>query len=524
MGEYTICKYIRLSIDDAQTDSVSIESQRTILDRHINELEIQNAKALEIVDNGYSGTNFERPGVLELIELVRAGKVNCIIVKDFSRFGRNAIEVGYYIERVFPLYRIRFISVSDRFDSTEHEGDTGGMEVAFRFLMHEYYSRDLSRKIRSAKQSRMLRGEYVMKTCTYGYKLDGRRKMVIDDVAANIVRKIFAMYSDGMSISDIQRRLYDEKHLSPARYKRASASGDIPDLWYIWEQTTITQILTNEQYLGTYVAGKTKVEDVGSKRSIKVPESEWVRIPNHHPAIIYSDTFEAVREQRAMKKAPTRKREISAQERYMKLGSPLLGKVVCGYCGHPMKLSKSNNTAFKCQYTTHATGAECHKLKISADELENALYEIISKHAQVILNVNLRDSTEYDVTLSQQSEYESRISRLNSEKRELYEQLMLGGIETDKYYTEKAEVDAELSRLNRAYARISDVIEKESAAMKKTAENRQMAQAITDEAHLSKLLVDLLVEKIRIFPNSEVEIIWKVCGFENAVMEAIVDV
>ncbi|MCL2342870.1 MAG: recombinase family protein, partial [Firmicutes bacterium] len=160
MGDYVIAKYIRLSIEDSKSDSMSIENQRLLLDRHISAMNLSNAEILEFVDNGHSGTNFERPAVQELLELVRLGQVNCVLVKDFSRFGRSAIEVGYFIERVFPLFGVRFISVSDGFDSAEHVGDTGGMEVSFKFIMHEYYSRELSRKIKSAKQEKMRRGEY----------------------------------------------------------------------------------------------------------------------------------------------------------------------------------------------------------------------------------------------------------------------------------------------------------------------------------------------------------------------------
>jgi DNA invertase Pin-like site-specific DNA recombinase len=143
MQEYTIAKYIRLSLDENITDSMSIENQRLILDKHIADMDIPNARILEMVDNGYSGTNYERPAVQELLAMVREGKIDCIAVKDFSRFGRNAIETGYFIEQVFPLFRTRFISVSDYFDSDKHEGGTGGMEVAFKFIMHEYYSKDL---------------------------------------------------------------------------------------------------------------------------------------------------------------------------------------------------------------------------------------------------------------------------------------------------------------------------------------------------------------------------------------------
>ena len=134
MSEYVIAKYIRLSMEDAKTDRLSVENQRLMLDRYIDEMNIPGAEVLEFVDNGHTGLTFERPAVQELLELVQSGHVNCVVVKDFSRFGRNLLEAGYYLERVCPLYRVRFISIADGFDSEEHEGGTGGLEAAFKLL------------------------------------------------------------------------------------------------------------------------------------------------------------------------------------------------------------------------------------------------------------------------------------------------------------------------------------------------------------------------------------------------------
>ena len=151
MQKYVIALYIRLSLEDYKYDSMSIENQHLALNEFVSSMpESANAEVLEFIDNGYSGTNFERPKVQELIEMVRANKIDCIIVKDFSRFGRNSIETGYFIERVFPLFHTRFISINDDFDSDQHKGDTGGMDVAFKYLISEYYSRDMSIKTKSA--------------------------------------------------------------------------------------------------------------------------------------------------------------------------------------------------------------------------------------------------------------------------------------------------------------------------------------------------------------------------------------
>ena len=152
--KYVIALYIRLSVEDFKTESLSIPNQKLILREKAMSLpEWDNGEVLEFVDNGHTGTNFERPAVQELLTMVQAGKIDCIIVKDLSRFGRNSIETGYFIERVFPLYHTRFISVSDDFDTANFKGDTGGIDVAFKYLISECYSRDMSMKTKSAGEN-----------------------------------------------------------------------------------------------------------------------------------------------------------------------------------------------------------------------------------------------------------------------------------------------------------------------------------------------------------------------------------
>ena len=166
---YVIALYIRLSTEDSKVGSFSIENQKNTLHQYVDAMEgVKNVEVLEFIDNGYSGTNFERPAVQELLDQMREGKINCIIVKDFTRFGRNSIEVGYFMEMVFPLYGIRFISINDNFDSDNLHGDTGGINVAFKYLVSEFYSRDLSIKYKSAKYVKFRRGECQSEICPYG--------------------------------------------------------------------------------------------------------------------------------------------------------------------------------------------------------------------------------------------------------------------------------------------------------------------------------------------------------------------
>ena len=158
-----IAFYIRLSMNDKKIKSNSIENQKLLLTKYAENIEIQNIKILEFIDNGYSGTNFERPAVQKLLELVKTYQINCIIVKDFSRFGRNMIQIGYFLEQVFPLYHVRFISINENYDSDKTQNNAGGIPVTIQFLKNEYYSRDLSEKSKSVKYSKMQKGEYISK-------------------------------------------------------------------------------------------------------------------------------------------------------------------------------------------------------------------------------------------------------------------------------------------------------------------------------------------------------------------------
>ena len=194
-----VALYLRLSQEDvdirrnaAKDESNSISAQRSLITRHINEIpDICDLPRLEFCDDGFSGTNFSRPDFQRMIDLTKQGEIGCIVVKDLSRFGRDYLEVGDYLEHIFPFLGIRFISVNDHYDSSAHDGKTVGMDITFRNLIYDYYSKDLSSKVKTAMRSKQEKGEFI--TCfTYGYKPspENKHKMVIDEPAAEIVREI----------------------------------------------------------------------------------------------------------------------------------------------------------------------------------------------------------------------------------------------------------------------------------------------------------------------------------------------
>ena len=322
MQKYVIALYIRLSLEDYKYDSMSIENQHLALNEFVSSMpESANAEVLEFIDNGYSGTNFERPKVQELIEMVRANKIDCIIVKDFSRFGRNSIETGYFIERVFPLFHTRFISINDDFDSDQHKGDTGGMDVAFKYLISEYYSWDMSIKTKSAKYAKMQRGEYQSKVCPYGYRKSADGRMEPNPETAAVVQLIFQLAATGIGAAAVTRELFKRGIPTPGEYKAAHGQKyhDVSRSRGRWSGATVLRILEDERYIGSYVIGRRAVIEVGGTRSRRKERDKWFIIPDHHPAIVDKELFEKVQAVQRRFSLPTKKtREY-----------PLKGKVYC---------------------------------------------------------------------------------------------------------------------------------------------------------------------------------------------------
>jgi hypothetical protein len=339
MNDYVIAKYIRLSIEDEKTESMSIPHQRLLLDRHIEELDIPNAAVLEFVDNGHTGVNMERAAVQEMLELVRSGRVHCIAVKDFSRFSRNAMDSGYFIEQVFPLFQVRFISVDDNFDSDNYKNDTGGIDIAFKFLMHEYYSADLSKKVKSAKRILMQRGDNIVANAIYGYRKNGGGKWEPDPEPAEIVKQIFSMALCGDSTTQIRDKLCAERIPTPKEYIERKRGKDI-DPSYMWTTRMIQHTLENVQYTGCYVSGKQEPKAVGSHSKIHTDKSTWIVIEGSHPPIISKEDFAAVQALLSRyKKSTTAKpvsnpleiNSISSKRKRMISGERMPSNVIYGY-------------------------------------------------------------------------------------------------------------------------------------------------------------------------------------------------
>ena len=445
MRNYVIALYIRLSVEDFKTESLSIPNQKLILREKAMSLpEWDNSEILEFIDNGHTGTNFERPAVQELLTMVQAGKINCIIVKDLSRFGRNSIETGYFIERVFPLYHTRFISVSDDFDTANFKGDTGGIDIAFKYLISECYSRDMSMKTKSAKYAKMRRGEYQSVICPYGYRKSADGRMELDEDVAPNVQMIFQWASEGNTAAEITRKLYAMNIPTPGEYRKLKGKDyyNVSRTNGVWSTSTVLRILEDQRYIGTYVIGKRKVKEIGSRHTQLKDESEWFKIPNHHPAIISVDLFEKAN-------ASIKRFSLSNKKPRDYL---LRGKVFCGCCDHAMSLR--NGAWFYCRHSEVAETLPCHGVRIKMADLEQVVFETIRAQMCPALGID-SNKDKLDLQTVQQAEHEEKLRSIQDSKRHLYEQYALGEIDLETYRTRKAVYDTELVQAKNVHAVIT---------------------------------------------------------------------
>ena len=290
--DYKVGIYIRLSKEDEEkekySESESIQNQRALLMQYIKENKLNFIA--EYVDDGISGTSFDRPGFNKMIEDIENGKINMVITKDLSRLGRNYVQSGYYTETYFPEHNVRYIAILDNIDTAI---DSANNDIApFKSILNEMYAKDTSKKINSVLQSKRKQGEY-LGTAPYGYKKDPENKyhLIVDEEAAKVVKLIFERYLEGYGTMQIADYLSEQKIPIPSDYNKKKR-GTKSITYGLWAQSTVRFILSNEIYTGTVIQGKRKKLSFKSKKFIDVPEEDWVRVPNMHEAIVSVEDYE----------------------------------------------------------------------------------------------------------------------------------------------------------------------------------------------------------------------------------------
>ena len=340
---YQVGGYARLSVEDSgKPGADTISTQRELIQSYIDGQPDMRLYDL-YCDNGRTGTNFDRPEFERLMEDVRSGKVDCIVVKDLSRFGRNYRETGNYLERIFPLLDVRFIAVNDNFDTLTAERTQDGYIVPLKNIMNAVYSKDISRKILPALATKQQNGEFIGSWAAYGYQkcADDRHRIEPDEETAAVVWDIFQWRLSGLSYQNIARKLNERGIPSPARYHYLK--GDAKSEKYantVWSVTAVKKICTDPVYLGHMVQGRKRSGFSEGRKPYKVPESEWVIVRNTHEPLVDEETFRTV-QRMAVEASSTYKERLGRHDSLGTIPNILRGLIYCADCKRPLVRYKS---------------------------------------------------------------------------------------------------------------------------------------------------------------------------------------
>lgn len=419
---YNTAIYLRLSRDDEDIDgskaeSNSISSQRDMIRSYIRKQD--NMEIYDIyVDDGFSGANFDRPEFKRMMKDIEAGNVDCVIVKDLSRLGRDYIEAGRLIQKTFPAFSVRFIALTDHFDSLTADYNETSLVVPVKNFVNDSYSRDISGKVRSHQKIKREKGDFIGAFAVFGYRKsdDNKNQLVPDEYAADIVKKIFAWKIDGYSNLAIAEMLDGAGILSPMEYKKMQGekfqTGFVTGVKAKWSAVAVKRILTNESYIGTLVQGKEEKVNYKVKKSIRKPEEEWTKVQKAHEAIVSKEDFEIVQD---LLRIDTR---AGSGEKKAHIYSGLL---FCGDCMEPMvrrvnKYRGKEKVSFIC--STKNRGGSCSRHKISEEDLRNLVLTGLKQQISLFLDKSrvLRELEQMEINFEEVVAFDKEIERLHSEQ------------------------------------------------------------------------------------------------------------
>ena len=516
MNENNIAIYIRLSNADEDTgknkdESNSIVNQRSLIHRYLNESgELSHIPRFEFVDDGFSGTNMDRPAFQNMISQIKAGKFSICITKDFSRFTRDYIEMGDYLECLFPFLRVRYISINDNYDSNDYFGTTGGIDVVMRNIVYDAYSKDLSAKIKMAHIQNAKKGLRGSGYPGFGYMPNPANKKlnIIDPEAAAIVRKIFDAAISGKQPAEIADMLNSEHIITPGMYFRKKHPGTAKFAHtsekHQWEYSTVRQILDRYAYTGASVSMMRDLVSPCSKHSIKNPREKWIVVPGMHEAIVSIEEFEMVQELLIR----NRKSEKTIHH------YPLKSLMVCGICGRKLQRQKETSKKplrFNCKYGN----IECKEVfSPSEEELHKIIYDGIMDF------IHLTDETSRKID-RKKSSLEKRknnfdVWQRNIERRKrdilaVYEKYAKDGISKEKFLSKKAALENDIQKLEKNINDLKYEIEHCSDSI--NVEWEANCKMFRDAKELTYEMSHAFVDKIVIYPDQRMEIKWKFCQY-----------
>lgn len=511
--------YARLSREDNEHgESNSISSQKAICMEYISRHPDLELVEIYDEDDGYSGTNMERPGFQRMLQDMRSGKIDCAISKDLSRFSRNYIEAGNYLEKIFPSLGIRYIAVNDCYDSLAPGSASDAITLPFKNLVNDIYCRDISVKIRTNLEVKRWKGEYVGSFAPYGYQksTEDKNRLVVDDDAAEIVTMIFGMFKDGFPILRIAQRLnqsgvptpMEHKRQQGVRFQTAFRRRDVPQ----WEYNTIARILKNEVYLGNLTQGKRgtpnhKVHDIRLK-----DEADWIHAEATHEALISPDDFMVVSE---LLKRDMRAADDSGQH-YL-----FSGFLYCGDCKQGMVRKTVTRSGKKYIYYVcgkHRKEKNCSPHSFSENRLREVVFHAIHDQIETVMHLDQvlafierlplekRKSFNYEAQIVK---VEEEIERYRKLKLRLYEDLA-DGVITKSEYTEFR--NAYTARIEEKSETVERMKKEQAQAATTGMTNRAWVKAFAQFQNISELdrrVLVALVDRIFIYENKAIEIQFK---------------
>lgn len=505
--------YLRISVEDRNTivekkeESNSITNQRNLLKDYIEKnRELSKYFVTEICDDGYSGTNLERPGIKRVLEMAKKQKIGCVMVKDFSRFGRDYLMVGDYIDQIFPFLGIRFISVIDHYDSAVCKGITSGMDMAFRNLLYHYYSYDLSLKIKTAMRTKAENGDFLSPFAPLGYQKmpENKNQLMIEPEGAAIVRKIFALAGRGMGVGYITRWLNQEHIPTPCQIK--NKQGKSHPWWEgggkekIWEESVVRDILRDERYLGKNIYGKRERVKVGDYHVHMTSPKDWIIVKDCHDPIISSKEFAAAR--KSVQEYVKRGRGVTAAHLFY-------GKIRCETCGHSLKYRKTANPYYCCITWKNTGKIPCIKGKLRESDLTEAVLSVIQLYTKIFLGEKIRQKKSEKISALQRqfARMQGEGRKFQEQKAVWYEQFADGKIDEEEFRKRQELIARKQDKLQQEY----DTLQKKLLYLKDIAAGKvqEKGEDFLGVGKLTRGMVEMLIDSISVYPNGAVYLKWK---------------
>ena len=503
----TIALYMRISSEDAnEGESFSIGHQRDLLYHFVkSRREFDGCTVMEFLDDGYTGTNFDRPGVQKMLSMA-GNPIQCIIVKDFSRFGRNLIDVGDYLDQIFPFLGVRFIAVNENYDSKNSIGSSVSLDVSLKAMVYEMYSRDISEKIRCMQQAKMKKGEYLCAIAFYGYKRSQTRKnsLEIDGQAAGIVRRIFQMAVDGMEPTQIALRLNTEGIPAPLAYRRANHTDGLRG-WKVagdtayWTRENVKRIISDERYTGCLIGRKRTRVDVSKPQTAKVPKEEWIVARDTHEAIVSKEIYGQA--QKVLKRNVKKKKPEKPTQRFR-------GLLKCAVCGRALTRTICKDTYFSCPTRKVLPDSQCRRIHLKEKALEATLLASIQSQIRLLIQTETADRKGEILAITEKEiqDCQAVINRHKAKQATAFEDYAEGRITRQEYLSRKEETARQHEESTAMY---TELIAKR-AELQRASDNSGKADlgryACANE--LTRELLVELVKEIRVSEEDTLEIMW----------------